>query len=43
MYTILFEVLDIPCVGSDSQVSANLIDKGKDQMFTIMLFNVHES
>ena len=36
LFTILFEVLDIPCVGSDSQVSANLIDKGKDHMVTIM-------
>ena len=28
-YSALFEILNIPIIGSDSQVSANIVDKGK--------------
>ena len=30
IYSALFEILGIPFIGSDSQVSANIVDKGKD-------------
>ena len=33
-YSALFEVLSIPFVGSDSQVSANIVDKGKRNLNT---------
>ena len=29
-YSALFEILNIPIIGSDSQVSANIVDKGKN-------------
>ena len=31
-YSALFEILAIPFIGSDSQVSANIVDKGRKQL-----------
>ena len=33
IYSALFEILAIPFIGSDSQVSANIVDKGKDTSY----------
>ena len=33
IYSALFEILAIPFIGSDSQVSANIADKGKDTSY----------
>ena len=34
-YSALFEILAIPFIGSDSQVSANIVDKGRKQLLLL--------
>ena len=35
IYSALFEILNIPFIGSDSQVSANIVDKGKKHVLLL--------